>query len=408
MPLLRILHVSPYSEYAWAYGGIPRVLSAQIQALLAAGHHVTLATTDVCDSAARLSPAARGAVASSASDAVNPETSLELKVFPNVSNTLAYRWQLFLPLGLGSFLRSHARDFDVAHLHACHNLLTSLAARHLSRAGVPYVLQPNGTAPRIERRLAAKTFFDILAARNLFPRAAAVIAVTDCERRQLEHLDVPPSRVRHVPNPVAPPPTDELPSRGTFRRQHHVGDGPLVMFLGALSPRKQPEVLARAISEMPRSDVQLVVAGNDMGFERFTRRVVDNVGLTARTRFTGLLTGTDRFAALADADIVVYPSRDEVFGLVPLEALQVGTPVIVCDDCGCGEIVREIGGGLVVPPGDSRRLALALDEMLSDLANWRAAARLAAIEIARRFHPDVVCGQLERVYCDAIGSSEKR
>jgi glycosyltransferase involved in cell wall biosynthesis len=142
-----------------------------------------------------------------------------------------------------------------------------------------------------------------------------------------------------------------------------------------------------------------------MGSGRRTREEVRRLGLGTRTRFVGLLEGVDRFVVLADADIVVYPSRDEVFGLVPLEALQVGTPVIVCNDCGCGEIVADIGGGTLVPPGDSQALAGALAEMLADLTRWRQAAGRAAARIVRRFHPDVVCAQLERVYQDMTGGS---
>ena len=70
-----------------------------------------------------------------------------LRVFPNLSNTLAYRFQLFLPIGLNRYLHGHAKEFDVAHLHACRNVPGAMAARHLLKAAVPYVLAPNGTAP---------------------------------------------------------------------------------------------------------------------------------------------------------------------------------------------------------------------------------------------------------------------
>jgi glycosyltransferase involved in cell wall biosynthesis len=200
-------------------------------------------------------------------------------------------------------------------------------------------------------------------------------------------------------------PACPLPSGASFRERHELTDGPLVVFLGMLSPRKQPDVLARAIAELRRSDVQLVFAGNDMGAERRTRAVVHQRGLEPRTRFTGLVTGSSRFFALAAADIVVYPSRDEVFGLVPLEALQAGTPVIVCDDAGCGEVIREVGGGLLVPPGDVRALAAAIGAILGDLPAWREKAVSAGAEAARRFHPDLVAAQLEGVYRDAIARS---
>jgi len=208
-----------------------------------------------------------------------------------------------------------------------------------------------------------------------------------------------------VPNPLAPMPACPLPSGASFRERHNLTDGPLVVFLGMLSPRKQPDVLARAIAELRRSDVQLVFAGNDMGAERRTRALVRSLGLEAQTRFTGLVTGPSRFLALAAADIVVYPSRDEAFGLVPLEALQAGTPVIVCDDGGCGEIISDIGGGSLVPPGDVHALAAAIAAMLDDLPMWREKAVRAGTDASRRFNSDFVATQLEGVYRDAIARS---
>ena len=399
MAALRILHVAPYFEQAWAYGGIPRVVSAQAHALAAAGHQVTVATTDARDAEGRTSPAGGTGASRLAPRTERTGDGIEVRVFPNASNHAAYRWQFYTPRGFAGWIRAHAGDFDVAHLHACRNLLTARAAPALRRAGVPYVVQPNGTARRIERRLAAKAIFDVVFGDALLAGAARVIAVSGSERRQLQEG---PSKVRLVPNPLAPLPSCCLPERGRFRERFGLTAAPLAMYLGTLSPRKQPAVLARAAAMLGRPDVQLVFAGNDMGAARATWRAVRKGGLESRTRFTGLLAGPARYAALADADVLAYPSYGEVFGLAPLEALQAGTPVIVSNDSGCGEIVGELGGGLLVPPGNPAMLASAMASIIASLPRWRAAAARAGAEASKRFHPDAVAASLEAVYREIL------
>ena len=333
---------------------------------------------------------------------------MELRVFPNVSNRLAYHLQLFLPFGLNTYLSEFAGSFDVAHLHACRNVPGAIAAYHLHRAGVPYVLAPNGTAPRIERRRLAKRVFDVAMGRRILHGAARVLAVSTAEQRQLLALGVDAAVVRVVPNPVD---LDEFTSpvaRGRFRARFGLPDGPsapLVMFLGKLTPRKRVDVLARAFAQLDRRDARLVIAGNDMGAGTGTHALVHELGLDARTIFTGLLRGRERLEALADADVLVYPSQDEIFGLVPLEAILSGTPVIVADDSGCGEIVSRTGGGQVVPAGDVEALARAIAAILDAPSSWRAATVPAAGIIRSAFGGDVVCAQLEQVYIDMVAAS---
>ena len=79
-----------------------------------------------------------------------------------------------------------------------------------------------------------------------------------------------------------------------------------------------------------------------------------------------LLEGPDRVALLADADVLVYPSTEEIFGLVPFEGLLSGTPAVVCEDCGCGELIAEAGAGLLVPHGDVPRLRRQVETLLQD------------------------------------------
>jgi glycosyltransferase involved in cell wall biosynthesis len=320
-------------------------------------------------------------------------------VFPNVSNRLAHRGQLFSPVGLASYLRRHAGDFDVAHLHACHNVPGALAARQLRRGGVPYVLAPNGTAPwRLERRRLAKRLFDATLGRSTMPGAARVLAVSDAEARQLAALGVSRHAIHVVPNPMDLSEFDNPPPRGWLRERLGVGTEPIVLYLGTLTPRKRIDVLVAAIARLPSPRPRLIIAGDDLGSEPALRRLVHRLGLKTVTSFTGLLRGRDRLRALADADVVVYASEHEVFGLVPLEALLVGTPVIVADDSGCGEIVADVGGGLLVPPGDRDALAAAIARVLESRPAWSEPVAAAAARIRRRFAPDAISDQLESIY----------
>jgi glycosyltransferase involved in cell wall biosynthesis len=400
MQELCVLHVTPYSQDAWAYGGIPRLSHAMARTLADRGHRVTICTTDACDAEKRLQPREGVAPRFSAWDPVQTSARVTLRVFPNVSNRLAYHQQVFAPIGLRAFLREHALSYDVAHLHACRNLPGVIAARCLREAGVPYVLAPNGTAPIIERRHFAKRVFDAAWGNEVTRHANRVLAVTEAERRQLHELGVADDRIRLVPNPIDLDEFEEAPRPGAFRARHDL-TGPLVAFLGKITPRKRVDTLIRAFATLRSAGATLVVAGNDMGAEASARATAQAAGVAGRTRFVGLLRGAERLELLADADVVVYPSEHEIFGLVPMEALLVGTPVVVAGDSGCGEVVSSVGGGLVVQ-GVEADLAKAIDTVLDQPDDWRSAVRNAAGEVRTRFGAATIGARLEELYGEVM------
>jgi glycosyltransferase involved in cell wall biosynthesis len=401
MQPLRILHVTPYYADAWAYGGIPRLARTLTRGLARRGHQVTVCTTDAHDARTRLPGLSTSLRAHPCDD-----EGIEVRVFPNVSNRLAYHQQLFLPRGLDRFLQEHASRFDVAHLHACRNIPGVIAARRLRRAGVPYVLAPNGTAPILERRKLAKQAFDTVVGRRMLHAASRVIAVTAAEQVQLRALGVDDRLVRVIPNPVD---LDEFASpiaRGAFRTRHALGSGPIVMFLGRITPRKRVDLLVRAFARITDPQARLVIAGNDPGSSDTVAPLLRAMGVTERSRVTGLLRGRERLEALADADVVVYPSEDEIFGLVPLEALLAGTPVVVAGGCGCGEVIRGLGGGgQVVPPSDHVELAAAIGRVLAAPAPWRAGAAASAIRVRDAFGEPIVAAAYETLYAELAAAA---
>src|SRR5260221_3808945 len=104
MRLLRVVHATPYSAEAWAYGGIPRLADALARGLAHLGHDVTICTTDACDASSRLATETSGARLRGWPTARTAD-GVTMQIFPNLSNRCAYHWQLFLPLGLDEYLR---------------------------------------------------------------------------------------------------------------------------------------------------------------------------------------------------------------------------------------------------------------------------------------------------------------
>jgi glycosyltransferase involved in cell wall biosynthesis len=158
-----------------------------------------------------------------------------------------------------------------------------------------------------------------------------------------------------------------------------------------------------AFARLGRPDAALVIAGNDLGAGRATRARVWRRGLEPQTFFSGLLKGRQRLDALRDADVVVYPGRDEIFGLVALEAILAGTPVIVADDSGSAEVIAGTGGGWVVPEGDDRALATTIGVALTDSVAARRADATAREFVSKTYAVDRICGLVETLYRDVLG-----
>jgi len=356
--LLKVLQVVPYFHPAWAYGGIPRVAYELSRELVGKGHDVTVYTTDVLDRHSRCADSGKEVSVA----------GIRARYFRNLSNSLAYDHQLFLPTGLCGVLRRSIRDFDILHLHGHRHLLNSAAHFYAVRCGKPYVLSGHGTVVRIERRVRAKRLFDKVLGDRVLRDAVRLVAVSEHEVGQYREMGADAKKVELIYNGIDVEAYGSLPERGGFRARYSLGDRKIVLFLGKITPRKGVDFPARAFSGMREAGATLVIAGNDMGFRSKVEAIVREKSIGDRVLFTGLLTGEEKLAAYRDADVLVYPAIHEIFGLVPFEAILCGTPVIVTDDCGCGEIIGREGIWYTVRYGDLEGLRRRMEEVLADRA----------------------------------------
>ena len=155
-----------------------------------------------------------------------------------------------------------------------------------------------------------------------------------------------------------------------------------VVFAGRIVAAKGVDTLIRAAREV---DGEFVLCGDGWQVDAM-RKLAARLGVQARVRFTGWLGADDLAQELADASVVVVPSRwPEPFGLVGIEALAAGRPVIASSTGGIGDWLANGVSGLCVPPGDASALARALTELLGDPERQRAMGIAGREAVAARF-----------------------
>src|SRR5262249_38287992 len=146
----------------------------------------------------------------------------------------------------------------------------------------------------------------------------------------------------------------------------------------------------------------LVIAGPDDGQEHELRRLVSQLNLESRVRFTGHLEGSSKNEAFVDASLLVVPSRSEVFAITAVEALLCGTPVLLSSVCGLYPLPKKPDSVTVFGSDAVNDLANTLT--MVDDPRYLEAARAAQNEVAQVFSAEVIGNTAEGIYRTAAKS----
>jgi glycosyltransferase involved in cell wall biosynthesis len=223
--------------------------------------------------------------------------------------------------------------------------------------------------------------------RATLTRAAVVVALGERWARELVAI-APAARVVPVPNAVRVPAAAARPP----------GAAPNVVFLGEIGDRKGAFVLLEAWARLAPG-ASLTLAG-DGAVDR-ARRVIAERGLDVQVR--SWLSPAQVGELLAEADVLVLPSRNEGQPMAVLEAMAHGLCVVASDVGGIPELVDDGRTGLLVPPDDVEALVAALRKVLTD-DGLRAALGAAARErVLEEFDVDVVWRRIDAIYQGVVG-----
>jgi glycosyltransferase involved in cell wall biosynthesis len=189
---------------------------------------------------------------------------------------------------------------------------------------------------------------------------------------------------------------------------------PLVLFVGNLEPRKQVDVLLRALAsvraEVPNAALIVVGSGESAGVQDQTARLIrltHDLGLTSEdaVRFVGWVDDVHLLDYYAAADVFALPSSSEAQGIVALEAMACGLPVVASAVGGLLDTIDDGRTGFLVPPGEVPALADRLLGLLRDDSQRQAIATAARQAVEREFSWEKAVEATVEVYQDVLECS---
>jgi len=228
-------------------------------------------------------------------------------------------------------------------------------------------------------------------------RAKRLVTVSAATRDDLVRLfPEAAAKTSVVPNGLVPPPADPGGAPPN-------GGRPFVLFLGTLEPRKNVFRLVTAMESIwdrrPDFPDLLLAGGDGWGLKGF-RELLARSRHASRIFRTGYVSAAESGRLLRHARLLAYPSLYEGFGLPPLEAMAVGTPVVGSSTSSLPEVIGD--AGLLPDPSSVPAIASAI-ERANDDNGWRAVARAKGLTRSRAFTWKAAAEKFRALCAEALG-----
>jgi D-inositol-3-phosphate glycosyltransferase len=321
--------------------------------------------------------------------------------------------------GVREFAREHHESYDLIHSHYW---LSGVAARSLRAAwGVPFV-QMFHTLGHMKNRVATRPSdregdLRIREETALLREADRIIAATPAEFAQLQWLyRADTSRVTVVPPGVDVELFHPQPAAQAKRKLGLDPSVQMLLFVGRIEPLKGIETLFQAVARLRDlgvcecSQMCVAIIGGDAESDRASqnaemerlKRLRADLGLNELVTFLGAQDQDSLPDYYAAAAAVIMPSHYESFGMVALEAMACGTPVIASEVGGLAYLVRDGETGFHVPDRDPQVLAERICEILTDPLLRRELGEQAARH-AQAYSWPIIADKILGVYAEALG-----
>lgn len=309
---------------------------------------------------------------------------------------------------LVQWLRTNIHRFRLVELHGIFVLSTFRAARICRERSVPYLVRPHGSLDPFDLKNHAllKRVMGPIFVRWLLKHSAGVVCASDLEAKHLVTYGASPRRFV-IPLPVPLP--EKEGKREAFRNRHKIpGDAQVVLFMSRVVPNKGLDflipALARLKAEFPK--LWFVLAGT--GASDFVAQVhswIEERGIRPFTTEVGFVSGQEKLDALAAANIFALPSLNENFGIVIIEAMYAGLPLLISKEVNIAQDIANAKAGIICSP-DVDSVTRHLRTMLDGSVDLRAMVEQGRQLVRTRYQPEVATETLVRIYEELTAQRE--
>jgi glycosyltransferase involved in cell wall biosynthesis len=291
-------------------------------------------------------------------------------------------------------------DPDVVHLSGP-SLVADAAAVLCRMRGKPTVMTYHAHL-NLERPVSKA--FHAFSLRLALPSNDRIIVTTPLYQEELEGEGIRPDKLAIIPVGADVRRFRQGPRAWRTGRK-------TILFVGGLDWQhryKRPDLLLEAFERIaPGRDLELVFVGRGEVTKDLQTKA-DQLGIADRVAFRPEVMDADLPREYHEADVFVLPSpsEQEGFGIVLLEAMASGTPVITSERCGGAFAVSESGAGLLYRPYDIDDLAAKILKVLEDREAWERMSHAAA-EYAKGYDWSIIASRISAIYDDVLGGRAK-
>ncbi len=389
---MKLLCVIPNYWPAFQYGGTVAAMHCLNRALAKKGIQISVYTTDV---------GLEGKVA------VNQEQDLEGVKVTYFSFTKLFGftgtagWQFSRRMARA--LKNNLQAFDAVFIVDIWNYPAAIAAHYSRTYKKPYILIPSGMLYpyAFSKKIWKKWPYYYLVVKRDLKHAALIQYTTEDEEKKTHPFLALKNKAVVIPNGIGLSEFSNLPGRKMLQDSYpYLKDKKIILFVGRLRWIKGLDILLKAyvLLAKERPDVHLLIAGNDVsGYGKKLRRWVKQAGMDYRVTFTGILNNQEKSTVYAGSDIFVLPSYSENFGMVAVEAMACGLPVIISNKVGIYKEVEQNKAGVVIDtnaPDLYRAIKILLENH-----GLREEIKVNAGKLVREnYDIDKVAGKMIRIY----------
>jgi glycosyltransferase involved in cell wall biosynthesis len=385
---VKILHIIP--SISPARGGTSRAIVDMVHALLDRGIDVEIATTNDDGDDLLSVPLGQRTI----------YDRIPTYFFPRFSPSIPALREFAFSGAFTTWLWQQITKYDSIHVHALFSYTSTVAMVIARLRGIPYLVTPHGLLCQwsLQQSRHKKQAYLKSIERSNLDRAHGIHLTCDLERDEVLALQF------RSPTFVLPLALTELPTQipnaaSLLRQQLNCPiDEPIILFLGRLHYKKGLDYPISALGKLQDRRFTLVIAGNGTpAYEAEIRSLVVAAGIEHRTQLVGFVEGEQKDLFIQGSDLFVLTSHSENFGLAVLEALVVGTPVLITPEVGLATIVRDNNLGYVADL-DLDAITQALDRYLLDPTPAKLMGTRARAFTIENYNWDRIVTDLIQVY----------